>query len=359
MDNPDYPISTPDKVHGTADTGIDGTLPPDGKRLAVIILNWNGIGLLKQFIPSVWENSHSPGVDVYVADNGSTDDSLEWIKKEYPGIGIIRLGRNYGYAEGYNRAIEATRYPFTILLNSDVETPPGWWQPLLAYMEAHPQCGAAQPKIKSFARKSFFEYAGAAGGYLDRLGYPYCRGRLFDSVEEDLGQYDGAPADVCWASGAALIVNTAIYRRLGGLDPKFFAHMEEIDFCCRLHANGYKVIALPDSEVYHVGGASLNQGNPKKTYLNFRNNLLLLHKNLPLKIGKKRLFLRRLADTLAFIMYVAKFDFPNAKAILKAHSDFRKMKKEYTSHPDSDTLSSLPGADRMVVIDRFLLGKKK
>ncbi len=201
--------------------------------------------------------------------------------------------------------------------------------------------------------------AGAAGGYLDRLGYPYCRGRLFDSIEKDEGQYDDGVADVCWASGAALIVPTELYRRLGGLDPKFFAHMEEIDLCCRMHAEGYRVCALSTSEVYHVGGASLNQGNPQKTYLNFRNNLLLLHKNLPKKLGRRRLFTRRLVDTLAFFMFAAKLDFPNAKAILKAHSDFKKMRKEYTVHPDADTLSTLPGANRNIIIDRYLLRKTR
>jgi len=226
-------------------------------------------------------------------------------------------------------------------------------------MEKNPYVGAAQPKIKSFRDPSSFEYAVAAGCYLDRLGYPYCRGRLFDSIEKDNGQYDGPPADVCWASGAALIVNTELYLNLGGLDPKFFAHMEEIDLCCRMHAAGYKVCALTDCEVLHVGGASLSQGNPRKTYLNFRNNLLLLHKNLPRRKGRKVLVLRRLADTLAFFMYLAKLDLPNARAILKAHRDFRKMRREYTDFPDRDTLSSLPGSDRNIIIDHFLLRKKK
>ena len=333
--------------------------PVTMKKLAVIILNWNGVKLLEQFLPTASRFTNGDDVDLIVADNGSTDNSVEWIKEHCPEVKIICLDKNYGFAEGYNRAIEATKYPYTLLLNSDVEVTEGWWQPLLAFMEGNPDVAAVQPKIKSFRDKEYFEYAGAAGGYLDKLGYPYCRGRLFDSIEKDEGQYDGAPVDVCWASGAALMVRTDVYLKLGGLDPLFFAHMEEIDLCCRMHSAGYRVMALSDSEVFHVGGASLNQGNPKKTYLNFRNNLLLLHKNLPEKKGKKILFLRRLADTLAFFMFLAKFDFPNAKALLKAHNDFRKMKRNYTSHPSEDVLHTLPGSSRLIVIDRYLLRKKK
>lgn len=335
------------------------------KKLAVIILNWNGIELLKKFIPSASRFTNGPLVDLIVADNGSEDESVAWLRENHPEVKLITLDRNYGFAEGYNRAIDIARtpegneYPFTLLLNSDVEVTEGWWQPLLRFMEENPDVGAAQPKIKSYNNRDMFEYAGAAGGYLDKLGYPYCRGRLFESIEKDEGQYDGNPVDICWASGAALIVRTSVYKDLGGLDPKFFAHMEEIDLCCRMHATGYRVCAVSDSEVFHVGGASLNQGNPKKTYLNFRNNLLLLHKNLPEKIGKRKLFIRRLADTLAFFMFVAKLDFPNAKVVLKAHSDFKKMRKEYTSHPSKDTLSTLPGANRNIIIDHYLLRKKK
>lgn len=329
------------------------------KSLAVIILNWNGEKLLQEFLPAASALTISDRADLYVADNGSTDNSLAWIRANHPEVGIIELGDNYGFAEGYNRAIEATRYPYTLLLNSDVMVSPDWWRPLLDFMESHPDVGAAQPKIRSYRIPAMFEYAGAAGGYLDRLGYPYCRGRLFDHVEEDNGQYDGAPADVCWASGAAMIVRTETYLSLGGLDPKFFAHMEEIDLCCRMHAAGYRVCALTDCEVFHVGGASLSQGNPRKTYLNFRNNLLLLHKNLPRAAGRRKLFVRRLADTLAFMMFLLKGDLGNARAVLKAHSDFRKMRKEYTDFPATDTLSVLPGAKRNIIIDRYLLGKKK
>lgn len=327
-----------------------------GKRLAVIILNWNGEGLLRQFIPAASRFTTGEAVDLIVADNGSTDESVAWLKENHPEVKIVELTENYGFAEGYNRAIDATAYPYTLLLNSDVEVTEGWWQPLLKFMEEHPDVGALQPKIKSFAHPDSFEYAGAAGGYLDKLGYPYCRGRLFDIVEKDEGQYDGDPVDVTWASGAALLVRTDLYRKLGGLDTRFFAHMEEIDLCCRMIAAGKRVMALTDSEVYHVGGASLNQGNPKKTYLNFRNNLLLLHKNLPSSERRRILFFRRLMDTLAFGMYVAKFDFANAKAILRAHNDFRKMRKQYV---DSNLSSERILSERLIVFDRYLLGKKR
>ncbi|MBD5369707.1 MAG: glycosyltransferase family 2 protein [Bacteroides sp.] len=329
------------------------------KRLAVIILNWNGIDLLRRLLPTVAANTISDEADLIVADNGPTDGSAEYVAREFPQVRLIRFTENLGFAEGYNRAIAETGYPYTVLLNSDVETPAGWWRPLLDFMEGNPDVGAAQPKIKSFARRDSFEYAGAAGGYLDRLGYPYCRGRFFDVVEKDEGQYDGAPADVTWASGAALTVRTDIYLKVGGLDRDFFAHMEEIDLCCRILRAGYRVCCVPSSEVYHIGGASLPQGNPKKVYLNFRNNLLLLHKNLPPRRGRRILFWRRLADSLAFFMFLAKLDFPSARAIIRAHNDFRRMRGNYTDLPEADILSRQPGSRRMAVLDRYLLRRRK
>ena len=329
------------------------------KKLAVIILNWNGLELLRQFLPAAIEYTSGEEVDLIVADNGSTDGSQQWLRQTYPGVKLIEFDKNYGFAKGYNLAIAQTHYPFTILLNSDVEVTPGWWQPLLSFMEQNPDVAAVQPKIKAFRRKDSFEYAGAAGGYLDALGYPYCRGRLFDRIEKDLGQYDGSPVDICWASGAAMLVRTEVYLKLGGLDPLFFAHMEEIDLCCRMLAHGYRICAISDSEIYHVGGASLNQGNPRKTYLNFRNNLLLLYKNLPEKSRTGKLFLRRLADTLAFLMFLAKADFPNAKAILKAHKDFRRMKENYKNFPAPPENFTFRGSHRYIIIDRYLLNKKK
>ena len=213
------------------------------KDLAVIILNWNGRKLLEQFLPIASRYSITEDADLIVADNGSTDDSVEWIKTHHPEVKVLSFGENYGFAEGYNRAIEQTQYKYTILLNSDVEVTEGWTLPLLDFMRRNSAVGALQPKIRSWKERSKFEYAGAAGGYLDKLGYPYCRGRLFDSLEEDHGQYDGKVVDVCWASGAALMVRTDIYLKVGGLDARFFAHMEEIDLCCRIHGAGYRVVA--------------------------------------------------------------------------------------------------------------------
>ena len=329
------------------------------KELAVIILNWNGRKLLEQFLPVASRYSITEDADLIVADNGSTDDSVEWVKAHHPEVKVLGFSENYGFAEGYNKAIKQTQYKYTILLNSDVEVSEGWTRPLLDFMRRNSDVGALQPKIRSWKERTKFEYAGAAGGYLDKLGYPYCRGRLFDSIEEDHGQYDGKVVDICWASGAALMVRTDIYLKVGGLDARFFAHMEEIDLCCRIHGAGYRVVTVPDAMVFHVGGASLAQGNPKKTYLNFRNNLLLLHKNMPIKEGRKKLFIRRLYDTLAWGMFMLKFDFKNANAVLKAHNDFRKMKKLYTEHPDKNVLASLPGAERNIIIDYYLKRMKK
>jgi len=328
------------------------------KRLGVIILNWNGKELLERFVPTASRHTVCGTVDLIVADNGSTDGSVEWLKANHPEVRVIELDCNYGFAGGYNRAIAAADYEYVTLLNSDVEVTEGWWQPLLSFLEEHPDVGAVQPKIMSWRDKTSFEYAGAAGGYLDSLGYPYCRGRLFDVVEKDMGQYDGPAVDVAWASGACLTVPRELYLRVGGLDPKFFAHMEEIDLCCRIHNAGYRVCAISDAMVYHVGGASLSQGNPQKTYLNFRNNLLLLHKNLPRGRGRRVLFMRRLADTLAFGMFLLKGDMANARAVLRAHSDFRKMRREYTEFPDRDVLRTLPGAGRNAVLSRYLLRRR-
>lgn len=330
-----------------------------GKKLAVIILNWNGLELLKRFIPAAVEYTIDEDTDLIVADNGSADGSLEWLMENHPEVIRLPFPRNHGFAEGYNLAIEATGYPYTILLNSDVEVTPGWTRPLLRLLEDDPSVGACQPKIRSLRDRSKFEYAGAAGGYLDRLGYPYCRGRLFDSIETDSGQYDGKPVQIGWASGAALAVNTAHYTAAGGLDPLFFAHMEEIDLCCRMQAMGLKVMAVSDSMVYHLGGASLDASNPKKTYLNFRNNLLLLYKNTPEGKGRTRLFVRRLTDTLAFLMFLAKGRWRHARAILSAHNDFRSMRRNYTVFPEQEFLSTMPGAKRNILIDYYIKRQKR
>ena len=326
-------------------------------KVAVIILNWNGEKLLREYLPSVIETTDSSIADVIVADNGSTDSSVELLRKEFPQVKLLEFSENYGFAEGYNRAIKATNYPYTVLLNSDVATTEGWINVLYDYMEANPNVGACQPKIRAYTNKTHFEYAGAAGGFIDRNGYPYCRGRIFDTVEEDKGQYDEVMS-IFWATGAALMVRSQLYIDAGGLDKDFFAHMEEIDLCWRILLTGSEIMAVPQSVVYHLGGGSLPASNPRKTYLNFRNNLLMLHKNLPDETRGKTLFIRRLLDTVAWAKYMATFDFKNANAILKAHNDFKKMRKTYTTHPTIDLLRTRTDCRRNILLDYYLRGRK-
>ena len=329
------------------------------KKLAVIILNWNGLPLLEKFLPVASKYTVDRDTDLYVADNGSSDKSVDWIRSNHPEVKLICLDKNYGFAEGYNRAVASVEEPYVLLLNSDVEVTPDWTRPLIRFMEETPLAVACQPKILSYRDKSRFEYAGAAGGYLDKNGYPYCRGRLFSEVEEDCGQYDGDPEKICWASGAALMVRRESYLSSGGLDKSFFAHMEEIDLCCRMISRGGEIYAVTDSKVYHVGGASLPYGNPRKTYLNFRNNLLLLHKNNPRDIGKRKIFRRMLLDALAWGMFMLRLDFRNACSVVRAHNDFRKMRKNYNAFPDEDFLSCVPGARRNVIVDFYIKRQKK
>ena len=250
----------------------------DMKNIAIVILNWNGASMLRKFLPSVLK--YSQEAEVIVADNASKDDSLKVMETEFPEVRTIVLDKNYGFAEGYNQALRQVEAEYYLLLNSDVEVTEGWLQPMLTYMDAHEDVVACQPKLRCEWNRSMLEYAGACGGYIDYLGYPFCRGRVFNTVEEDLGQYDTV-VPVLWATGAALMIRSKLYWEAGGLDARFFAHQEEIDLCWRLRARGYKIVCVPQSVVYHVGGASLPKQNSKKTFLNFRNNMILLYKNLP------------------------------------------------------------------------------
>lgn len=311
--------------------------PNSDKPIAVIILNWNGEKLLDEFLPKVTATTPADIADVIVADNGSTDGSTTLLKEKFPTVKLIEFDKNYGFAEGYNKAIEQTGYRYTVLLNSDVATSEGWLRPLYDYMESHPETGACQPKIRSYREPELFEYAGAAGGFIDRNGYPYCRGRMLSTVETDNGQYDSV-IPIFWATGAALMVRSELYLKAGGLDRDFFAHMEEIDLCWRILLMGYDIVAVPQGVVYHLGGGSLPASNPRKTYLNFRNNLLLLHKNLPPRSRRRTLLRRRLLDTIAFMKFALTMDWGNAKAILKAHNDFRRMRVKYTSTAERDLL---------------------
>ena len=298
------------------------------KRTAVVILNYNGEEMLRRFLPSVVE--YTPGADIIVADNASTDGSVALVKEKFPTVGLIILDRNYGFADGYNKALESVVADYVLLLNSDVEVTPGWLEPLVAALDADESVVACQPKVLDFKRKTHFEYAGAAGGFIDRYGYPFCRGRIFDTVEEDCNQYDTA-CDIFWATGAALLVRTAAFRAVGGLDGSFFAHMEEIDLCWRLRARGHRIMCVPGSKVYHVGGATLSAGNPKKTYLNFRNNLLMLYKNLPADELRCVMRVRCLLDYVAALKFAVTGEWSHCKALFRARRDFRNMKEDYKS----------------------------
>lgn len=302
-------------------------------QVAVVILNYNGAAMLARFLPSVVKNS--PGVQVVVADNGSTDNSVALIRSSFPAVRVIELGENYGFAEGYNRALANVDATYYILLNSDVEVTAGWVEPMLALLESDARVVACQPKILSYNDKESFEYAGAAGGFVDKYGYPYCRGRLFDTIEKDGGQYD-APCRLFWATGAALMVRSSVFKAVGGFDGRFFAHMEEIDLCWRMVARGGDIMAVPRSVVYHVGGATLNKSNPRKTYLNFRNNLLLLYKNLPADRLGAVMHMRCLLDYVAALKFLLTSGWGDFKAVIVARRDFRRMKKEYAAARDEN-----------------------
>lgn len=304
-------------------------------KVAVVILNWNGADMLRKFLPSVVKCTNPDLAEVYVADNGSTDNSIDMLKSEFPSVGLISFKENYGFAGGYNKVMEYVKAEYVVLLNSDVEVTERWIEPVLAYMELHDDVAACQPKILSFHDKSKFEYAGASGGFIDKYGYPFCRGRVFDSLETDNGQYD-TPTDVFWASGAAMFVRRKVYMEVGGLDSRFFAHMEEIDLCWRLLSRGYRLVCVPGSKVYHVGGATLKKENPRKTYLNFRNNLLMLYKNLPSDELARIMSVRSFLDYLAVIFYILKFDFSNAKAVIKARRDYFSMLNDFKSSRDEN-----------------------
>lgn len=297
-------------------------------RVAVIILNWNGEKLLKTFLPSVVANTDPEIGRVVVADNGSSDDSVGLLEREFPGVDLLRFDCNYGFAGGYNRAIEGVQEEIVVLLNSDVEVASGWLEPLVAVLDCRKDVAAVQPKILSYQHKTRFEYAGACGGYIDYLGFPFCRGRILDVVEDDRGQYDHV-AEVFWCSGAALCVRREAYLQYGGLDERFFAHMEEIDFCWRLRNQGWKLQVVPESVVYHLGGGSLPMNHPHKLFLNYRNNLLMLYKNLDRRRGLRVLRMRYFLDAAAILLFFVKGEWSNVKAVLRAYREFRKMKKNY------------------------------
>lgn len=297
-------------------------------KVAIVILNWNGAHMLRTYLPSVLSYSREEAV-VYVADNASTDDSMALLHENFPECRPLLLKKNWGFADGYNKALEQIDAQYYVLLNSDIEVTPHWLTPLIEYMDNHPEVAACQPKLLSMAHRDHFEYAGACGGFIDRYGYPFCRGRLFGTVERDEGQYDN-PVQVLWATGAALFIRACDYEAVGGLDGRFFAHNEEIDLCWRLRLRGRKIMCLPQSIVYHVGGGTLPKGNPMKTYLNFRNNLTMLYKCLPDKELRHVMFVRWFLDYLAaWQMLILQHSWGDFKAIYRARRAFARWKKEF------------------------------
>jgi len=301
-------------------------------KLAVVILNWNGQSLLEQFLPTIIQ--YSPEATIYVADNASTDDSVAYIKANSPAVKIIVNKANYGFAGGYNEALKHVDADIYALVNSDIEVTPNWLQPIIDTFKNESKTAIIQPKILDFKNKEYFEYAGAAGGFIDKYGYPFCRGRIFDTIEKDNGQYNDS-VEIFWASGACLFIRSSIYHELNGFDADFFAHQEEIDLCWRAINLGHTIKYIPTSVVYHVGGATLQQGNPKKTELNFRNSLYMLTKNLPDSILYRTLFLRMVLDGIAGLQFLAKGKPTHFFAILKAHLAFyqyfsKNLKKRST-----------------------------
>ena len=332
------------------------------KRVSVVILNWNGKELMEQFLPSVIANSPSDIAEVVVADNGSTDDSIQMLISKFPSVRIIKLDKNYGFAEGYNQAIKQIETGYTVLLNSDVEVTPNWLDIPLSLMDGDMSIAGVQPKIKAQKNKSYFEYAGAAGGFLDRYGYPFCRGRILHVVEEDEGQYN-TPIDVLWATGACLFIRTSVYKQEGGLDATFFAHQEEVDFCWRLRCRGYRLVCTPRSVVYHVGAATLSTENPRKTFLNFRNSLLMLLKNLPDNDLKHVMRVRFWLDYIAATKFFLSGHPKNAKAVYNARKEFYRLKPSYTAIRQENlkrtTLLPTPGLMRKSLILLFYLKGKR
>lgn len=332
------------------------------KKVAIVILNWNGKALLKQFLPSVLAHSPADIAEVIVADNGSTDDSVAMLRADFPSVGLILLHQNYGFAEGYNRALEEVDAEYTVLLNSDVEVTPGWLEAPLAALDKEKDIAGVQPKIRAERKRDSFEYAGAAGGFLDKYGYPFCRGRLFHRVEKDKGQYD-TPIEVLWVSGACMFIRTAVYKKEGGLDAAFFAHQEEIDMCWRLCMRGYRLQCIPQSLVYHIGGATLEMESPRKTFLNFRNNLLMLYKNLPEQELLPVLRIRFLLDYLAAAQFLLTGHPHNAKAVYDARKAFGQLRQAYVpvrrENLQKAVFTSLPVVmPKSLLVQFYLKGKK-
>ncbi len=330
---------------------------PHLPRVSIVIVTWNGRHLLEKCLPSVVATDY-PDLEIIVADNASTDGTATWLAEQYPEVKVVRHPENWAFCRGNNEAIPYCTGDYILLLNNDIEVPANWLTPLVRRMEQTPRLGALQPKLLQYSRRNHFEYAGGAGGHLDRLGYPFTRGRIFFDMERDSGQYDDA-ADIFWATGAALLLRRSALDEVGLLDERFRLHMEEIDLCWRLHRAGYRVIVEPKSEVYHIGGASLPQGTPEKAYYNFRNSLLLLYKNLPQKEWMKIFAQRLLFDGAAIARAVALGKPAEARAILQAYVDAHRMREEFSDdRPGASEIPVLPSYTRSIVYDYFVRGRR-
>lgn len=375
-------------------------------KTAIVILNWNGIEFLKRFLPGLvksvsLENRTSADDEVIIADNASEDGSMEWLAENYPGLRTIRFDRNYGFTGGYNRALAQIDAQYYLLINSDIEVTDGWLAPLEEYIDTHPLCGACAPKLHSWKQRDMFEYAGAAGGYLDKYGYPFCRGRVLDWTEKDFGQYD-EPENVLWASGACLMVRAELFNRIGGFDERFFAHQEEIDLCWRIQLEGYHVTIIPDSTVYHIGGGTLPKGSPWKLNLNYRNNLLMLSNCLArtyalnyfndnyiepegalvegdeseaeeiageaaeigMKMARRTIFKRMLLDGCSAFIYLISCKFRYFKAVVKAHKEYRSLVRPVTEEEireyllDKGKVAGVEGLYPEWIIPKALIHRK-
>ncbi len=330
-------------------------------KVSIVIVNWNGIKFLQNFIPVLYSTNYS-NFEVVLADNDSKDESVSWIKSSFPQTKILQFDQNYGFAEGNNKAVQTLDSQYVVLLNSDVEVTQNWLQPLVDWMEKHPNVGAVQPKVRAFHQKSHFEYAGASGGFIDKMGYPFCRGRILNEIEEDLGQYED-PIECFWATGACMLIRRELISKVGGLfDSKLFAHMEEIDFCWRLKNNNYSVWAIPESIVYHVGGGTLANGNPKKDFLNIRNSLIVMTKNLSFSELIPKIIIRLLLDDIAFLRNMTKGEFQLFFTVVKAHFSYYSFipyaLNERYKNPNVK-LSKLSGVLKKLMIWQFFVKKKK
>ena len=324
--------------------------------IAVVILNWNGKHLLEEYLPDVVQNSEE--ATIYVVDNASTDDSVAYLKQSHPNVKLVQLIDNHGYAGGYNKALEQIDEPIPILMNNDVRPAEGWLRPIIRCFQEEKDVAAIQPKILADDQRDHFEYAGASGGHIDHLGYPYCRGRLFDHLEKDEGQYDDE-ADIFWASGACLAVRKEIFMRVNGFDEDYFAHQEEIDLCWRINNLGYRIKVVPASVVYHLGGGTLNKLNPRKTYYNFRNSLFNLLKNAPLKRYKKLIIKRMLLDAIAVIQFLLLLRWKHALMVLRAHLDYYGYKKRILDKRKSSNAIDDYYHSKNIVFKFFVQGKKR